>query len=180
MVAKTTVAPLDRLKILLQGQNSVYKQVGKVHFLDFCPKARDERFRLRKWLSFPGIASGITKIVSKEGFLSLFQGNGAQMVRIFPYSAIQFTSFEFYKRVVPILFRVDERTHQATKFIAGSMAGVTAVIFTFPLDLIRSVALEISCVRISAMVFPPGPVWLFKQRIKLCTGASYMLESLSV
>lgn len=52
------------------------------------------------------------------------------MVRIFPYAAIQFTSFEMYKKLF------GEKS--IAKFFAGSAAGVTAVTFTYPLDTIRA------------------------------------------
>lgn len=74
MCSKTTVAPLDRIKILLQAHSTHYKHLG--------------------------VFSGLRHIVRKESFFALYKGNGAQMVRIFPYAAIQFTSFEFYKRVM--------------------------------------------------------------------------------
>lgn len=35
----------------------------------------------------------------KEGLLGLYKGNGAMMVRIFPYGAIQFMAFDKYKKV---------------------------------------------------------------------------------
>lgn len=79
-------------------------------------------------------------------------GNGAQMVRIFPYAAVQFMSFEAYKRVLSQMFVDDERNsfranipnnhrlnvNHELKFIAGSMAGVTSVLMTYPLDLVRA------------------------------------------
>lgn len=73
MCAKTTVAPLDRIKILLQAQSSHYKHHG--------------------------VFGGLSAIVRNESLLALYKGNGAQMVRIFPYAATQFTSFEIYKKV---------------------------------------------------------------------------------
>jgi solute carrier family 25 protein 16 len=73
MCSKTTVAPLDRMKILLQAHNVHYKQYG--------------------------VFSGLSNIVKRESFLALYKGNGAQMVRIFPYAATQFTAFEIYKKV---------------------------------------------------------------------------------
>lgn len=73
MCSKTTVAPLDRIKILLQAHQTHYKNLG--------------------------VFSGLMTIVRKESFIALYKGNGAQMVRIFPYAATQFTAFEIYKKV---------------------------------------------------------------------------------
>lgn len=73
MCSKTTVAPLDRIKILLQAHNNNYKNFG--------------------------VFEGLRQIVRQESLLALYKGNGAQMVRIFPYAATQFTAFEIYKKV---------------------------------------------------------------------------------
>lgn len=73
MCSKTAVAPLDRIKILLQAHQAHYKNLG--------------------------VFSGLMNIVKKESFIALYKGNGAQMVRIFPYAATQFTAFEIYKKV---------------------------------------------------------------------------------
>lgn len=48
---------------------------------------------------FPGVFSGLRNIVARENVWALYKGNGAQMVRIFPYASTQFTSFELYKKV---------------------------------------------------------------------------------
>ncbi|XP_028651772.1 graves disease carrier protein [Erpetoichthys calabaricus] len=106
--AKTTIAPLDRVKILLQGQNPHYKHLGVFAALRAVPK--------------------------KEGFLGLYKGNGAMMVRVFPYGAIQFMSFERYKRILRKKFGISGHVH---RLMAGSMAGITAVICTYPLDVVR-------------------------------------------
>lgn len=71
--AKSTIAPLDRVKILLQAQNPHYKHLGVFATLKAVPK--------------------------KEGFLGLYKGNGAMMIRIFPYGAIQFMAFDNYRKV---------------------------------------------------------------------------------
>ncbi|OQR76298.1 graves disease carrier protein-like, partial [Tropilaelaps mercedesae] len=111
MTSKTAVAPLDRIKILLQAHNSAYAQHG--------------------------VMSGLRGIVLKEGFRGLYKGNNAMMVRIFPYAAVQFLSFETYKK----LFResaLGRHSPHASKFLAGSAAGVTAVLATYPLDMVRA------------------------------------------
>jgi solute carrier family 25 (mitochondrial carrier protein), member 16 len=73
MCSKTTVAPLDRIKILLQAHSIHYKHLG--------------------------VFAGLRHIVRKESFFALYKGNMAQMVRIFPYASTQFTAFEVYKKV---------------------------------------------------------------------------------
>ncbi|KAF0305579.1 Graves disease carrier protein [Amphibalanus amphitrite] len=109
MCAKTTVAPLDRIKILLQAHNKHYKHHG--------------------------VFSGLLNIVRQERFLALYKGNGAQMVRVFPYAATQFAAFEIYKQTFRSL--LGPNSHIGT-FASGSLAGVTAVFFTYPLDTIRA------------------------------------------
>lgn len=109
MVSKTTVAPLDRVKILLQAHSQHHKSHG--------------------------VLKGIKHIVRTESASALYKGNGAQMVRIFPYAATQFTSFEMYKKYLDGIFG---STSHIDKFLAGAGAGLTAVTLTYPLDTIRA------------------------------------------
>lgn len=59
------------------------------------------------------------------------------MLRIFPYAALQFTSFEFYKSILIKEYKVNQLSFINT-LLCGSLAGITAVTFTYPLDVIRS------------------------------------------
>ncbi|CAO3688133.1 unnamed protein product [Rhizopus stolonifer] len=56
------------------------------------------------------------------------------LIRIFPYAAIKFIAFEQYRAILMPTRAQETSTKQ---FIAGSLAGVTSVFFTYPLDLIR-------------------------------------------
>ncbi|XP_023678316.1 solute carrier family 25 member 16 [Paramormyrops kingsleyae] len=107
--AKSSIAPLDRVKILLQAQNPHYKHLGVMATLRAVPK--------------------------EEGFLGLYKGNGAMMVRIFPYGAIQFMAFDNYKKLLSKRLGISGHIH---RLMAGSMAGMTAVICTYPLDVVRA------------------------------------------
>lgn len=109
MCAKTSTAPLDRLKILLQAQN--------VHYVNY------------------SVLSGFKAIYRKEGLRGYFKGNGAMMVRIFPYAAIQFMSYEQYKRLLKPYFSAQNHIN---KLVAGSLTGITAVTCTYPLDVVRA------------------------------------------
>lgn len=107
-LAKTTIAPLDRTKINFQISKQLYSARAAIEFL--------------------------INTVKKEGLLSLWRGNSATMVRIVPYSAVQFTAHEQWKRVLNVQGR------EATKknFLAGALAGVTSQGVTYPLDLMRA------------------------------------------
>uniref|UniRef100_A0A1B6DIH9 Solute carrier family 25 member 42 n=1 Tax=Clastoptera arizonana TaxID=38151 RepID=A0A1B6DIH9_9HEMI len=111
-LAKTSIAPLDRTKIIFQISNTPYTAKGAWIFM--------------------------RNTYIKEGFFSLWRGNSATMARIVPYAAIQFTSHEQWKN----LFGVDKddgkKSSPALRFLAGSLAGVTSQSLTYPLDLARA------------------------------------------
>ena len=74
-VSRTVVSPLERLKILYQVQS-----VGR------------EEYKM-------SVGKGLAKMWREEGWRGLMRGNGANCLRIVPYSAVQFGSYNFYKRV---------------------------------------------------------------------------------
>ncbi|XP_065263361.1 solute carrier family 25 member 16 isoform X2 [Emys orbicularis] len=57
------------------------------------------------------------------------------MIRIFPYGAIQFMAFDQYKKLIKKKLGISGHVHN---LMAGSMAGITAVICTYPLDMVRA------------------------------------------
>jgi len=110
-LAKTVIAPLDRSKIFFQTNET-----------------RNYRFRYAiRWLKH-GFRT--------EGLLSLWRGNSATMARIIPYAGIQFMSHEQYKRIL----KVEQKdTPKVYRFMAGSLAGITGQLATYPLDKVRAV-----------------------------------------
>ncbi|KAG5538259.1 hypothetical protein RHGRI_018998 [Rhododendron griersonianum] len=68
-VSRTAVAPLERLKILLQVQN---------------PHS----------IKYNGTIQGLKYIWRAEGLRGLFKGNGTNCARIVPNSAVKFFSYE--------------------------------------------------------------------------------------
>ncbi|KAH6664776.1 mitochondrial carrier protein LEU5 [Plectosphaerella plurivora] len=111
--AKTVVAPLDRVKILFQASSPQFaKYTG----------------------SWFGVAMAMRDIHSQDGALGLFRGHSATLLRIFPYAGIKFLAYEQVRSV--IIRRKDQET-PFRRFISGSLAGVTSVFFTYPLEVIR-------------------------------------------
>src|SRR3954453_3658011 len=74
-VSRTVVSPLERLKILFQVQS-----VGR------------EAYKL-------GVGKALAKMWREEGWGGFMRGNGTNCIRIVPYSAVQFGSYNFYKKV---------------------------------------------------------------------------------
>eukprot|EP01102_Stenamoeba_stenopodia_P020405 TRINITY_DN7918_c0_g1_i1.p1 TRINITY_DN7918_c0_g1~~TRINITY_DN7918_c0_g1_i1.p1 ORF type:complete len:355 (-),score=56.56 TRINITY_DN7918_c0_g1_i1:9-1073(-) len=114
-VSRTTVAPLERLKIIYQVQAQSPGHAPK----------------------YTGIIHSLKIIWQEEGLKGYFKGNGVNCVRIFPTSAIQFFSYESYKRKLPLREGNKELTH-LQRLLAGGSAGITALVATYPLDFIRA------------------------------------------
>ncbi|XP_009142049.1 mitochondrial carrier protein CoAc2 [Brassica rapa] len=110
-IAKTAVAPLERIKILFQTRRDEFKRIGLV--------------------------GSINKIGKTEGLMGFYRGNGASVARIVPYAALHYMAYEEYRRW--IIFGFPETTRgPLLDLVAGSFAGGTAVLFTYPLDLVRT------------------------------------------
>ncbi|KKK19154.1 hypothetical protein ARAM_001390 [Aspergillus rambellii] len=111
--AKTVVAPLDRVKILFQASNPQFaKYTG----------------------SWFGLISAIRDIKRFEGTRGLFRGHSATLLRIFPYAAIKFLAYE---QIRAMLIPSRDKETPFRRLISGSLAGVTSVFFTYPLELTR-------------------------------------------
>ncbi|RLN57895.1 hypothetical protein BBJ29_005862 [Phytophthora kernoviae] len=76
-VGKTVTAPLSRLTILFQ----VHSMVSTRH---------TDRFS-------PTVSGAFTKVLKNEGALAFWKGNGASVLHRFPYSAVNFFTFEMVK-----------------------------------------------------------------------------------
>ena len=108
--SRTATAPLDKLKILAQTRTGSEK--------------------LSLWSAF-------NNQVRVNGFRSLFAGNWACCLRVFPFSGIVCI---MYGRILS-LFPADDKLDWKEPIWRGISAGgaaITATLFTYPLDLVRA------------------------------------------
>ncbi len=92
-LSRTATAPLDRLKVLLQVQTSG-----------------------------AGVVAGLWHIYKESGFMGFFRGNGINILKVAPESAIKFYSYEIMKRVV-VGDGQDGEIGTWGRLFAGGMAG---------------------------------------------------------
>ncbi|KAI0743779.1 mitochondrial carrier [Daedaleopsis nitida] len=110
--SRTVVSPLERLKIIQQVQ----------------PPSSDKQYK--------GVWSSLLRMWREEGFKGFMRGNGINCLRIIPYSAVQFTTYEQLKKWFTGYGA--KQLDAPTRLCAGALAGITSVCTTYPLDLVRS------------------------------------------
>lgn len=73
-------------------------------------------------------------IYRQDGTRGLFRGHSATLLRIFPYAAIKFLAYE---QIRSVFIPSQKYETPMRRFLSGSVAGVTSVFFTYPLEVIR-------------------------------------------
>lgn len=119
-VSKTAVAPIERVKLILQVQ-AANKQIV----------AGQE---------YKGIIDCFVRIPKEQGFAAFWRGNLANVIRYFPTQALNFAFKDVYKQV--FLGGVDQKTQFWRYFLgnlgSGGAAGATSLCFVYPLDYART------------------------------------------
>jgi len=119
-VSKTAVAPIERVKLLLQVQ-AVSKQI-----------TADKQYK--------GMIDCFVRIPKEQGFLSFWRGNMANVIRYFPTQALNFAFKDKFKAL--FLQGVDKKTQFWRYFVgnlaSGGAAGASSLCFVYPLDFART------------------------------------------
>ena len=80
--------------------------------------------------------SNLKAVIKKEGYIGLWKGNLTNCLRIIPQNAINFTIYEYIKKTTFISEITTNKT--VINFYSGSLAGMYAMIITYPLENARS------------------------------------------
>lgn len=108
--SRTATAPLDRLKVVLQVQTT-----------RAC------------------VAPAVKALWKEGGLLGFFRGNGLNVVKVAPESAIRFYTYEMLKDVIGHINSEDKADIGASgRLVAGGAAGAVAQAAIYPLDLVKT------------------------------------------
>jgi solute carrier family 25 protein 42 len=110
VVAKTVVAPVERVKMRYQISS--------------------DKFTLTKGYQYG------RDIINRRGIMSLWKGHSTTVIRVAPLAGISFAAHDYAELEFKQYLKTDTLPF-IYKFLAGSIGGATGTFFTYPLDVIR-------------------------------------------
>ena len=119
-ISKTAAAPIERVKLILQTQDSNEKII-------------------KSGRRYTGIGNCFSRVVREEGAKELWRGNFANIIRYFPTQALNFAFKDYFKTILP---KSDAKSNPwkfaLTNIISGGLAGGTSLLVVYPLDFART------------------------------------------
>jgi len=119
-VSKTAAAPIERVKLLIQNQDEMIKS-GRLQ------------------TPYKGIVDCFGRVMREEGFVSLWRGNLANVLRYFPTQALNFAFKDQFKRMFG--YNKDKDGYFKSfmgNIAAGGAAGASSLLFVYSLDYART------------------------------------------
>ena len=122
-ISKTIVAPIERIKLLLQVQH-VSRTIAVEH-------------------RYKGVVDCLVRIPREQGFISYWRGNNINVIRAFPKEALIFASRDKYKNALKQYVFNGPGSHEfasrlSLNVLSGSAAGATSLSVLHPLDFART------------------------------------------
>jgi len=109
VASRTITSPLDVVKILAQVGTKDSQQ---------------------------GFLKTFSNVYNNEGIKAFWKGNGIACVRLFPYNACQFASFNYLK--VALADPETGKLSAMNAMMAGSLGGIGATVVTYPTDMMKT------------------------------------------
>ena len=120
-VAKTCTAPIERVKLIIQTQDS------------------NPLIRSGEVKRYDGIADCFKRVMSEQGVAAFWRGNFTNVIRYFPTQAFNFAFKDTIKELFP---RYSSKTDFGKFFLvnmaSGGLAGAGSLCIVYPLDYART------------------------------------------
>ncbi|ORZ02460.1 mitochondrial carrier domain-containing protein [Syncephalastrum racemosum] len=117
--SRTCTAPFDRLKVYLITRSSTEASIT--------------------------LRQAVRSIYSQGGWRGFFVGNGLNVMKIVPESAIKFYSYETCKRMIATALDCEDKDSIPTgaRFLAGGVAGICAQFSIYPVETLKTRVMSI-------------------------------------
>lgn len=131
VVSRTVTAPLDRLKVYLIAQTGVKNSAVRA--------AKEGAPLAAAGNASKTLADALKELWRAGGMRSLFAGNGLNVLKVMPESAIKFGAYESAKRFFARMegHNDTKRLLPASQFLSGGIGGMVAQCFVYPLDTLK-------------------------------------------
>lgn len=118
-ISKTCVAPIERVKLLLQNQDASTQIKA------------DQRYK--------GITDCFVRVAREQGVTSMWRGNLANVIRYFPTQALNFAFKDTFKRYLnPYNKKTEPFKFFCGNIMSGGAAGAASLCVVYPLDFART------------------------------------------
>lgn len=118
-ISKTAVAPIERVKLLLQNQ-AASTQISA-----------DKQYK--------GIVDCFVRVAKEQGVTSMWRGNLANVIRYFPTQALNFAFKDTFKRYLnPYNKKTEPMKFFVGNIMSGGAAGAASLCVVYPLDFART------------------------------------------
>ncbi|MCJ1353886.1 MAG: hypothetical protein MMC33_003873 [Icmadophila ericetorum] len=131
VVSRTATAPLDRLKVYLIAQTGTASEA--VQAVKSGAPVQATKLATRP------LVNAMRSIWRLGGIQSLFAGNGLNVIKVMPESAIKFGSYEGSKRMLAKFEGHDDpkKLKPWSQFCAAGFGGIISQFFVYPLDTLK-------------------------------------------
>jgi len=120
-IAKTCTAPIERVKLIIQTQDS------------------NPKIRSGEVARYTGIVNCFSRVASEQGIQAFWRGNFTNVIRYFPTQAFNFAFKDTFKMLFP---RYDKNKEFGMFFLtnmaSGGLAGAGSLCIVYPLDYART------------------------------------------
>lgn len=139
VVSRTCTAPLDRIKVFLIARTDLSSTLlkNKTQLRHHIEELRHKKIPPQK-IESPLVRS-IKTIYKQGGIKAFYVGNGLNVIKVFPESAMKFGSFEATKKLMCQLEGVNDekKLSKFSTYLSGGIGGVLAQTTVYPIDTLK-------------------------------------------
>ena len=118
-VSKTSAAPIERVKLLLQNQGELLKQ-GRLE------------------TRYLGVRDCVARTYHHEGVPSFWRGNLASVIRYFPQQALNFAFKDEIQKMFKVSKNASHKEKLAKNILSGGCAGSLSLVLVQSIDYTRT------------------------------------------